>query len=107
MIYIYDILLNFCDNDLIYDFYEWENKDTIENIKRIKLMHIKRDTFDDFLNYNFKIDADFLLKIYNTCEVYENKKIKVLNYACLFSDGDRVMAIEFDKTGKSIYKSKL
>lgn len=107
MIYIYDILLNFCDNDLIYDFYEWDNKDDIENIKRIKLVHVKKDVLDDLLEYETKIDMDFLLKIYRTCEVYNGKKIKILDYCLLFSDGDRVIAVEFDKDGNSIYKSKL
>lgn len=107
MIYIYDILLNFCDSNLIYDFYEWDNNDDIENIKRIKLLHIDRCVFDDLLNYDIKIDIDFLLKIYRTSEVYDKKSVRILDYSCLFSDGDRVIAIEFDKEGNSIYKSKL
>lgn len=107
MIYIYDILLNFCDCDLIYDFYEWNQSDNIENIKRIKLIHIERNAFDNLLNYDGIIDDNFLLKIYRTCEVYTTKKVKIVDYACLFSDGDRVLAIEFNKEGRPIYKSKL
>ncbi len=107
MIYIYDILLNFCDNDLVYDFYEWTSNDNIENIKRIKLIHVSRNTFDDLLNYECKIDLDFLIKIYRTCEVYQTKKIKILDYALLVSDGSRVMALEINKEGNSMYKSKL
>lgn len=107
MIYIYDILLNFCDCDLIYDFYEWNQSDNVENIKRIKLIHINRETFDNLLNCDGVIDNNFLLKIYRTCEVYTTKKVKIVDYACLFSDGDRVMAIEFNNEGRPIYKSKL
>lgn len=107
MIYIYDILLNFCDCDMVYDFYEWNQNDDIENIKRIKLTHIDREQFDKLLYYDGKIDFNFLIKIYRTCEVYTSKKVKIIDYCCLFSDGDRVIAIEFDKEGKPIYKSKL
>ena len=107
MIYIYDILLNFCDNDLIYDFYEWDKNDDIENIKRVKLIHITKDTYDKVLKYNIEIDSDFLIKIFKTCEVYNKKKINILDYCCLFSDGERVIAIEFNNKGESIYKSKL
>lgn len=107
MIYIYDILLNFCDNNLVYDFYEWTSNDNIENIKRIKLIHVSRDTFDDLLNYECKIDLDFLIKIYRTCEVYQTKKIKILDYALLVSDGGRVIALEINKEGNIMYKSKL
>lgn len=107
MIYIYDILLNFCDCDMLYDFYEWNTNDTIENIKRIKLVHVNRDTFDKLLNYDIRLDSNFLIKLYRTCEVYTTKKVKIIDYCSLFSDGDRVIAIEFNSDGKPIYKSKL
>jgi len=107
MIYIYDILLNFCDCEEIYDFYEWNQNDIIENIKRIKLVHVDRELFDSLLYYDGNIDTDFLTKLYRTCEVYTNRKVKILDYCCLFSDGERVIAIEFNEVGKPIYKSKL
>lgn len=107
MIYIYDILLNFCDCEELYDFYEWNQNDSIENIKRIKLVHIDRNLLDDLMYYDGVVEENFLLKIYRTCEVYMNRKVKIMDYCCLFSDGERVLAIEFDHTGKPIYKSKL
>lgn len=107
MIYIYDILLNFCDCGDIYDFYEWNNNDEIENIKRIKLLHVDKKIFDDLLKCDVITDKDFLLKIFRTCEVYTGKKAKILDYCSLFSDGERVIAIEFNESGRSIYKSKL
>lgn len=107
MIYIYDILLNFCDCGELYDFYEWNQSDSIENIKRVKLIHIDRNLLDELIYYDGKVEEEFLLKIYRTCEVYTNRKVKIMDYCCLFSDGERVLAIEFDHTGKPIYKSKL
>ena len=107
LIYIYDILLNFCDCDEVYDFYEWDINDKVENIKRIKLLHVDKNIFDNLLYYDGIIDKDFLIKIYRTCEVYTSKKVKILDYCSLFSDGERVMAIEFDSNGKPIFKSKL
>ncbi len=107
MIYIYDILLNFCDCEVVYDFYEWQPNDSIENIKRIKLIHVEREMFDHLLYYDGIIDRDFLLKIYRTCEVYTSKKVKIMDYCSLFSDGERALAIEFNQEGKPIYKSKL
>lgn len=107
MIYIYDILLNFCDCDMIYDFFEWNQNDTVENIKKIKLAYIDQEKFDDIYKYDGNINATFLEKIYHTCEVYTKKKIKTLDYCVLLSDGERVIAVEFDKDGEPIYKSKL
>lgn len=106
MIYIYDILLNFNDG-VLYDFYEWSTSDDIENMKRIKLVKIDKSDFDSFLNNKIKIDSDFLIKIFKTCEVYLNKGIEVVDYSCLFSDGTRVLAIEFNSKGISECKSKL
>lgn len=106
MIYIYDILLNFSDA-ILYEFYEWNTNDHIDNMKRIKLAKISKKDFDLFLNYKIKIDSDFLLKIFKTCEVYLNKGIEVLDYCVLFSDGVRVLAMEFNKNGVSECKSKL
>lgn len=107
MIYIYDILVNFCDNDLVYDFYEWNSSDNVENIKRIKLIHISREMYQDLLEYECTIDNELLTKIYRTCEIYKAKKIKILDYCLLVSDGSRVMAIELNKDGTIIYKSNL
>ncbi len=106
MIYIYDILLNFSDG-ILYEFYEWNTNDNIENMKKIKMVKIDKQDFDQFLRYKVKVSTDFLLKIYKSCEVYSNKGVEVIDYCCLFSDGSRVLAIEFSKTGESIYKSNL
>ncbi len=107
MIYIYDILVNFCDNDLVYDFYEWNSNDNVENIKRIKLIHINSNVYQDLLECNCILDDDLLTKIYRTCEIYKNKKVKIIDYCLLVSDGSRVMALEFDKDGNILYKSNL
>lgn len=107
MVYIYDILLNFCDNDVIYDFYEWMKTDNIENIKRIRMIKITKNEYNDMLKYNVKVDSNFLEKIYRTCEIYSNKSTKKLDYSILISDGERVLAVEFNKQGETIYKSKL
>lgn len=106
MIYIYDILLNFNDG-ILYEFYEWSLSDHIENMKRIKLVKISKKDFDQLLNNKVKINSDFLVKIFKTCEVYLNKGISVIDYSCLFSDGTRVLAIEFNSKGISECKSKL
>jgi len=106
MIYIYDILVNFNRSEL-YDFYEWNSEDEIINIKKIKLIRINSDTLDDLLNYNCVVDNDILIKINSTCELYNKYKNKLYNYTCLLSDGNRVIAFNFDKEGNTIFRSKL
>lgn len=106
MIYIYDILLNFSD-ELLYEFYEWNNNDKIDNMKKIKLAKIDKKVFDDFINKKIKVDTNFLTQIYNTCEVYEVKGCSILNYCVLLTDGNRVVGIEFDKNGYIMCMSKM
>ena len=40
-------------------------------------------------------------------EIYTNNKIEVINYGALFSDGIRVLAIEFNEEGKTLFRSGL
>ena len=104
MIYIYDILVNF-SKKLPYDFYEWNKEDEVMNIKKIKLVKVTTKTLKELLEYESNIEKDFLLKIYNTCELYNRNK--TYNYAFLLSDGNRVIAINCDKEGNILGRSKL
>lgn len=102
MIYIYDILLNF--NKTIYEYYEWMKEDKIIHIKRIKLFKITPEQLQDLFKYNIKLDKDILNLIFNKTEIYRYSPIE---YAALFTDGYRALAITFDKLGKSKERSRL
>ena len=106
MIYIYDILVNF-NYGRPYEFYEWYDTDEIINIKKIKLVRIGEKELDDILSNNLIVEEEFLIKIYGSCELYNKNKNKLYNYTCLFSDGNRVVAIKFNNEGKIIGRSKL
>ena len=106
MITIYDILVNFSDSYL-YDFYEWGVNDEVENLKKIGLFRISMKEMDEVIDNKIQVTEDFLLKIYRTCEAYTKNSIQVIPYACLFSDGSRVLAVEWDSKGVSQCKSKL
>ena len=75
MIYVYDMILNWMDKDRVYEFFEWEINDEIEHIKRIPLFKIKSNVFDDIINYDFKVDEEFLDKIHNLSEKYTTTNI--------------------------------
>lgn len=107
LIYIYDILVNFNDIEKIYDFFEWNTNDEIEHIKRIPLYKIPPKVLDQFFMNQIQLDHDIMEKIYRTTEIFTRSKVTKLDYACLFSDGTRVLAIEFNEKGESIFKSKL
>lgn len=105
MNYVYDLLLNFNRN--LYDFYDWNISDTVCHIRKIVLFRVKNYILHDLINSDVCISVDFLNKISNRTEVFTNQNVKMINYACLFTDGHSVIAIKFDKCGNSIEKSKL
>ncbi|MBE6150866.1 MAG: hypothetical protein E7162_03485 [Firmicutes bacterium] len=104
MIYIYDLILNWC-RDKKYEFFEWKENDEIEYIKKIPIFKVKN--FDSLFNNDIKVSKDFLNRIYNKTEVYGNKKIDKVEYACVFCDEElnKTFAIEFNDEGENLFKS--
>lgn len=98
MIYIYDILLNF--NDDLYEFFEWEKGDNILHIKKIPIIKVNSFVLDDLINKDVQLSNNFLNIINNKTEVYENKRIKVLKYCCLITDGYKVIGININNNIK-------
>ena len=91
MVYIYDILLNF--NNDFYEFYEWEKNDPIFHIKRMPILKVETEFIDDLLTKKIVIDDSLVMSILNKCEVFDNKKVKTLKYACVFTDTYRVVGV--------------
>lgn len=106
MLYIYDILLNWC-KDKLYDFFEWEKTDKLDHIKKIPLFRVERGIVNKFINKNIKISESFVSRVYNLTEVYTSKKVDKVPYAFLLTDGLMVLAIKTDKQGLVKYRSKL
>lgn len=105
MTYIYDVLLNFTDDDRLIEFYEWEENDLLEHIKKMPLIRVSSEQLDDILNYKIKVSKEFLTNIKNATISY--RRHKDLKYATLISDLNKVIALEFDYQGVVISKSSL
>ncbi len=105
MTYIYDVLLNFTDEERLIEFFEWDDKDYPEHVKRIPLLRVSTKTLNDLLNKKVCVSSDLLEKIKGETSLY--KKTKNLEYATLVSDLNKVIALEFNSTGKIIGKSSL
>ena len=107
MIYVYDILVNLSDSIRVYDFFEWKKTDVIEQVRKIPLVKVNRKMLRDLFEKEIKIDKDYLEMIAKKTEIYQSSKIKVIDYLSLFTDGFKVVAVEFDENGKSLFKSVL
>lgn len=106
MNYYYDIILNWNEENA-YEFYEWNDFDYLELIKKIPLIKVKHKTFLDLTENIVKVDSDFLELIKEKTLVSDRKNFKKIEYACLFTDTKNAIAIEFNEEGVSISRSKL
>lgn len=105
MTYIYDVLLNFTDQNESIEFFEWNKDDTLEHIKKIPLIKVSPSVLNDFIKYNIQVDKNILDRIKQTTIMY--RKTKDLEYALLLSDSNKVVAFEFNKKGEIISRSNL
>lgn len=105
MNYIYDILVNF--NEEMYDFFDWNESDNIEHIRKIPLFRLNPKDFYNIKNNLVKFDKEFLDKIQNKTEVFNNRKVKNIEYATLFTDGIEVIGYKIDLNVKKRYVTKL
>ncbi len=91
MNYIYDILVNF--NSEAYDFFEWNPSDNILHVRKIPLVKVSSSALSDITDYDVSLENSFLEHIKRKTEVFNNKSIRLVEFACLLSDGTTVLAI--------------
>lgn len=106
MKYIYDILLNYSDMR-IFDFYEWYTDDDIEYFKKVPLIKVSDDVYGKIFLGSKLEDTTFLDTIYCVTEIYQNKSVKHVDYACILTNGKEAVAVLFDKNGQIIMLSKM
>jgi len=106
MEYCYDILINLNENSA-YNFYEWEDYDPIELIKKIPIFRVDSKILKDFYLYNIKVSNDFLNTLIDKTILKNNKINKTLKYACLLCDTKNTLVVEFDEEGNLINRSTL
>lgn len=102
MNYIYDIVLNF--NREYYNFFEWNKRDNIVNVKKIPLFLIDNDTFKCLKYDNVVVGTDFINMIKDKTYTYSRSR---LGNAVLVSNGKEVIGVLFDDKGSLIKRSSL
>ncbi len=102
MDYYYDVLLNFQEKYCM--FYEWDENDVIDHVKKIPLIHITSKAFEDLRQNKIKVNESFLERILYKTKLKHNNYLK---YTAIFSDGKNSLALEFDDNGYSLNKSSL
>ena len=65
MYYYYDVLLNFTSDDELFSFYEWEESDQVEFIKKIPIFRTSNICLLDNLQYKIKYETTLVEQIKN------------------------------------------
>ena len=106
MNYYYDIILNWNEGDA-YEFFEWNDNDALELIKKIPLVKVKHKVLLDLMTNIVKVEKSFLEAIEDKTLISDKKNFKKIEYACLFTDAKNAIALEFNEEGLTISRSNL
>ena len=101
MNYYYDVVVNFQEKN--YRFYEWNENDEIEIIKKIPIFYVNAKTIKDIINNQIEVNSSFLEQIKNKTEIKEKKQ----KYVALFTTKNASIVLEFNKVGLAITRSYL
>lgn len=102
MNFIYDIVLNF--NKDYYNFFEWNKKDVVINIKKIPLFLVNNDTFKTMKYDNVTVSNKFIEIIKDKTFTYSKQKI---GNSCLISNSKEVIGLLFSDSGVLLKRSSL
>lgn len=104
MNYIYDVITNFNDN--YYDFYEWNKKDKLIHFKKLPIIKIKKEDYNNILINEICINNNNLKQIKNKAEIWDNKN-NINNYYVLITNGTDIIGLELNNKGIVTKRSSL
>ena len=93
MYLINDVLLNF--NKELYEFYEWEYRDTCLHLKQIPCIKVNNKIMREIYNDNIKFSRELLDKIKGKTILFKNDQ--VLNFYVILYNEDIAIALELDE----------
>ena len=105
MTYVYDILINLNDHD--YKFYEWEETDDIEYLKKGVLLKVSDYIYKKLLSNNIVVGNKLLETIKDKTCVLKNKRVENITYMSLFTNGKDVIGLTFSKEGNIFEMTRL
>lgn len=104
MNYIYDILANF--NDVYYDFFDWNESDNIIHIKKVPIIKVSNDFFNNVKFNDVFVDNKLIEKIYHKTDFFKTNKNKY-GYVCILCDGNEAIIVNFSSKGSVLGRSSL
>lgn len=97
MKYVYDIWVNWFEGEEkgynVCEYHEWRSNDRIEILEQVPYMYITKRFYHYIENSLHELPECFLSNIYKKAYIKKGASRKALDYACIVTDGNKVMAM--------------
>lgn len=104
MTYVYDLIINLNDSD--YKFYEWDEKDDIEYLKKSVLLKVSDYIYKKIVSNNIVLGDKTLELMKDKSCILKNKKIENITYMAIFTNSKDVIGITFSSKGEILEKTR-
>lgn len=111
MMFVHDIWVNWFEGEEhgynVCHYHEWRKTDKIQLLERVPLLYISKDLYEEIENQMLELPKSLLDMIYQETFVRNGQKRTVINYACIVTSGEDMMAIDTADFRIPIRKSRL
>ncbi|WP_163972177.1 YjbA family protein [Oceanobacillus halotolerans] len=111
MLYLHDVWVNWFEGEEngynVCYFHEWRKEDKIELLDQVPLLYITEPLFNYIENDMHDLPDELLDTIFKRAYIRKGQKRTVLEYACVVTDGNDIVAIDTIGYRIPIRKSRL
>lgn len=111
MMFLHDIWVNWFEGEEhgynVCHFHEWRKTDKLQLLERVPLLYIKKSLFTEIENHLVELPADLLELIQQETFLRHNNKRLFIQYGCVLTSGDDVLAIDTAGFQIPLRKSRL
>lgn len=100
---VYDVMLNYSNENQFFDFYEWDKNDSFLIIQEIPIIKISEKQMIEVEKSIIQVSPSFLNDIFEKSKSIDFQVFTGL----LIMNNDKVIGLKFDRNGLSIEKSSL
>ncbi|HLR65816.1 YjbA family protein [Virgibacillus alimentarius] len=111
MLYLHDVWVNWFEGEEngygVCYFHEWRKEDGIELLDQVPLLYITQDLYDYIENDMHELPRALLDSIFKRAYLRKGQERTVIDYACVVTDGNDILAIDTLGYQIPIRKSRL
>src|SRR5690625_2436606 len=111
MDYLHDVWVNWFEHvdsayD-IYEYYEWYETDSVQLIEQMPILYINKRIFNIIENSLLPLPQSLLKKIHKRSYFRQGYYRKIIEYASIITDGERMLAFDTMDSDIPVRKSRL